>query len=110
VARLTDPDRLAAYLDALANWAVVDYIQFDLNEEALRWIERELGASIRQKEIGELMHKHMAAGGEIDEVRETRPQWDDYEFHHDLRFTILGKRVYIETRLLSSPTIPGFWW
>lgn len=99
MARLTDPERLAAYIDALGNWAVEGYVQFDLNEEAERWIDRELGTRIAQKDLAHMMHQYVAAGGEIDEVRETRPLWDDYEFHHDLRFTILGKRVYLETRL-----------
>jgi hypothetical protein len=46
------------------------------------------------------MLEHVAAGGEIDEVLETRPEWSDrYEFHYDLRLRIQGKNVYIETRL-----------
>jgi hypothetical protein len=36
---------------------------------------------------------------ELHEVRETRAEWSDYEFHYDLRFTIQDKPVYIETRL-----------
>jgi len=107
---LTDPDRLAAYKDALGNWAVTDYIQFDLTEEAHRWIRRELGIAL--KEIGRLMHEHIAAGGEIDEVRETRPEWSDqYEFHHDLRFPMGDKAVYIETRLnWRHPLLPDESW
>jgi hypothetical protein len=96
---LIDPDRLAAYRDALANWKVRGFIQFELNEQAHRWIRKELdGLALR--EIGRLMYEHVLAGGVIDEVRETRPDWcDDYEFHHDLRLTIQGKAVYVETRL-----------
>jgi hypothetical protein len=46
------------------------------------------------------MSEYVRAGGEIDEVPETRREWSDqYEFHHDLRLTIQKKRVYIETRL-----------
>ena len=53
------------------------------------------------------MHEYVAAGGEIDEVRETRPEWLDYEFHYDLRFTIAGKPIYIETRLeFRVPLVP----
>jgi len=78
---------------------VADYIQFELTEEAHRWIRREL-TNITQREIGRLMHEHVAAGGEIDEVPETRPEWSGlYEFHHDLRLTIHDKALYIETRL-----------
>jgi hypothetical protein len=46
------------------------------------------------------MFEHVSAGGEIDEVRETRSEWsDEHEFHHDLRLTIHDTPVYIETRL-----------
>jgi hypothetical protein len=46
------------------------------------------------------MHQHVAAGGKVDEVVERRPEWrDEYEFHHDLRLEIAGKKVYIESRL-----------
>lgn len=98
LAPLTDPTRLEAYKDALANWNFKDYIQFELTETAYAWVTRELG-NISLKELGRLMHEYVAAGGEIDEVRETRPEWSDYEFHYDLRFTIQDKPVYIETRL-----------
>ncbi len=108
---LTDPERLAAYRDALGNWNVTDYIQFELTEEAHRWIRREL-SNITLKEIGRLMYEHVAAGGEIDEVPETRPEWSDlYEFHHDLRLTIDDKLVYIETRLnYRLPVAPDESW
>jgi len=99
VPRLTDPIRLAAYREALGNWAVRGYVQFDLTEEALRWVESEL-SNRPLIEIGRLMYEHVAAGGEVDEVKETRPEWLDHEFHHDIRLTIRNKSVYIETRLI----------
>ncbi|HEV3297999.1 MAG TPA: hypothetical protein VG055_00055 [Planctomycetaceae bacterium] len=96
---LEDPDRLAAFKDALANWSFSDYIQFDLPEEADKWIRRHLG-NVTLKDIGRRMHEHVASGGEIDEVPETRSGWcEQYEYHHDLRFLIQGKEVYVETRL-----------
>jgi len=99
VAPLINPDRLAAYQDALGNWSVSGYIQFELTEQAYKWVRREL-PNITLKEIGRLMWEHVKEGGEIDEIAETRPEWSDqYEFHHDLRLPISGKRVYIETRL-----------
>ena len=97
MAPLNDSTRLAAYKDALANWRYEGYIQF--KETAYDWIKRELD-NITLKEFGRLMFEYVAEGGEIDEVRETRPEWSgEYEFHHDLRFTIQGKPVYIETCL-----------
>jgi hypothetical protein len=108
---LTDPARLVAYRDALGNWNVRDYVQFELTEEAHRWIRRVL-SNITLKEIGRLMYEHVAAGGDIDEVPETRPEWSDqYEFHHDLRLTIRKKSVYIETRLnYRLPVVPDESW
>jgi hypothetical protein len=66
---------------------------------------------VKYREIGRLMYEYVAAGGQIDEVRETRPQWSDYEFHYDLRFTIASKSVYIETRLHHRlPFVPDESW
>jgi hypothetical protein len=99
LAPLADPTRLAAYKDALANWTYDGYVRFELNEEAYRWLKRSL-EGITTKEIARLMHEHVAAGGEIDETKETRPEWSDqFPFHHDLRFSIGGREIYIETRL-----------
>lgn len=96
--RLTDPIRLAAYCDALGNWAVRGFIQFELTVEARRWFTDQF-ANVFLSEVGRWMYDHVAAGGEIDEVKETRPEWLDHEFHHDLRLTIDNKSIYIETRL-----------
>jgi hypothetical protein len=112
---LTDPDRLAAYRDALGNWKFADYVRFtgNLNEEAHRFIRRALG--ITERELGRLMHDFVAAGGKIDEVVETRPGWAEYKFHYDLRFTIRNKPVYIETRFeldthYRLPVVPDESW
>ena len=101
MARLTEPDRLAAYLDALNNWAVSGCISFDrFSKEGAEYL-RKLG--VKQRELKELMYDYVAAGGEIDEVRESSRDFE-FEFHYDLRFPILGKRVYVETRM--SPDYP----
>ncbi len=106
MAPLTDPTRLEAYKDALSNWSFEGYIQFELTETAYRWIKQEF-EGISLKEIGRLMHDFVEGGGEIDEVRETRPEWSDDEFHYDLRFTIQDKPVYIESRLnYREPLFP----
>ena len=106
MAPLTDPTRLEAYKDALGNWSFDGYIQFELIETAYEWIKRELD-NISPDEIGRLMFEYVEAGGEIYEVPETRPEWNDYEYHYDLRFTIQDKRVYIESRLnYKLPVMP----
>ena len=95
---LTDPDRMAAFIDALRNWNVTGYVVFDLTEQSSRWVYRELG--ITHRDISHLMFEHVDAGGRVDEVLEVRPEWfGKHEFHHDLRLTINRKQVYIETRL-----------
>jgi hypothetical protein len=68
--------------------------------------------SVSLKEFGRLMDEYVASGGEIDEVRETRPEWSDqYEFHHELRFTIQDKAIYVETRLhYREPFVPDESW
>lgn len=96
---LTDPTRLAAYKDALRNWRAVGYVEFNLTDAAHRWLRRELDG-VDLNGIRRLMYEFVESGGEIDEVKETRPEWSEYDFHHDLRFTIQNRWVYIETRLI----------
>ena len=111
MARLSDPDRLFAYTDALANWASHGYVEFNLSEDSYRWVRREFDA-ITLREIARLMHEFVGIGGDIDVVVERRPEWSDkFEFHHDLRFEIHDKNVYIETRLhYRLPVKPDASW
>jgi hypothetical protein len=103
MAPLTDPERLQAYRNALSNWAFEGFMRHEMSDQSYLWIRREL-RNIRLRELFRLMHEYVAAGGEIDEVRETRPEWSgEYEYHYALRFTVLGKAVYIETRLKYQP-------
>ncbi|MBI2804317.1 MAG: hypothetical protein HYX68_04955 [Planctomycetes bacterium] len=95
---LTDSTRLLAYKDALGNWRITGFVEFELTEEAHRWVRRELNG-VDLNSLRRVMHDYVMAGGEIDEVKETRPEWTQYEYHHDLRLTIQDKAVYIETRL-----------
>lgn len=98
MAPLTDPERRQAYEDALGNWAFAGYVEFKLTEQCRSWIRQALGISVN--DLSRLMHEYVDAGGEIDEVRETRPEWSSaHEFHYDLRLTIEGVSVYVETRL-----------
>ena len=87
MAPLTDPERLRAYKNALDNWAYSGYVRFQLTEQSRHWVRETLGIALN--DIGRLMHEYVAAGGEIDEVRETRPEWcSEHKFHYDLRFII----------------------
>jgi hypothetical protein len=59
--------------------------------------------------VGEEMFRYVEAGGPIDQVSETRPQWSEHRFHYDFRISISGRQVYIETILVEDdpedPTI-----
>lgn len=104
---LTDPERLQAYKNALGNWPIGGYVDFDLTQQSHDWIRRELH-NISIRDLAHWMYDYVASGGTIDEVRETRPEWSDqHEFHYDLRFVALGKAVYVETRLIfRKPFVP----
>lgn len=96
MAPLTDPVRLKAYRNALANWKYEGYVRW--KEVPACWVRREF-AGWTQKAIAEQMYLYVAAGGEIDEQPETREDWLESKFHYDLRIQIGGRRIYIETLL-----------
>lgn len=62
------------------------------------WVERNL-AGFTTRAVGELMYQHVKAGGTIDQVRERREEYSEFEYHYDLRFEIEGRRIYVETIL-----------
>jgi hypothetical protein len=103
--RLTDPERLRCYQNALENWRVTGYVVFE--ELAWTWLRANLRVT-SQREIARLLHQHIAGGGEIDEQVETRDLWKDfYPFHYDLRLLIGGRRIYFETCLeYKDPSDP----
>lgn len=106
MARLTDPEILARYQYALSQWRFSGYITW--KPIARQWLEQNLeGWTTRS--IGEELHRFVQAGGEIDQVRETRPQWSEHPFHYDLRIDLGGRTLYLETLLCqddpNDPTI-----
>ncbi len=102
MAPLTDGECFDAYVDALSNWSFDEYVCFELNETGYKWLRTELDG-ITTKELSRLMFEYVESGGEIDQVPETRPEWRDHDFHYDLRFSIQGKAIYVETRLHFEP-------
>ncbi|HYV35044.1 MAG TPA: hypothetical protein VE988_05015 [Gemmataceae bacterium] len=93
---LTDPELLACIRAVLSNWHVTDYIV--AKEEALGWAGKNL-PGFTLKTMAQLMHDHVQGGGTIDQVRETRPEWDDWPYHYDFRLAWAGRMLYIETLL-----------
>jgi hypothetical protein len=93
---LVDPVRLTAYRNALANWRFERYVQW--KEVARDWVRHRLEA-VTPAEIARRMHEYVEAGGAIDEVAETRPEWTEARFHYDIRLDFQGQRLYVETLL-----------
>ena len=77
-------------------------------ETAQEWVRCRL-SNLTLRAVAELMYNHVTGGGEIDQVPEQRPEWNDYDYHYDLRVPIAGKLIYIETLLRDDdpddPTI-----
>ncbi|MSQ93463.1 MAG: hypothetical protein EXR98_02780 [Gemmataceae bacterium] len=97
MSKLTDPEKLACFKNALANWRYEGFII--LTEVAFDWIRIHL-PTLSPRSLGRLMHESVLGGNEIDQQKETRPEWSVHDFHYDLRFAIDGRLVYIETRLI----------
>jgi hypothetical protein len=106
MARLTDPVVLAKFQNALRQWRFTGYITW--KPIARQWVEQDL-EGWTSRAVAEEMFRFAEAGGEIDQVRETRPEWTEQEFHYDFRFAIGGRLLYIETTLVEDdpddPTI-----
>jgi hypothetical protein len=99
MARLTDPDILAKFHAALSQWRFTGYITW--KPIARQWVEQNLeGWTTRS--VGEQLFRHFAAGGDIDQTRETRPEWSEHPYHYDFRVEIGGRLLYIETLLISD--------
>ena len=103
---LSDPSILACFKQVLANWNVTDYVTW--KDVARDWVGANL-PNVSLRDVAQLMHQHIMAGGEIDQVRERRPEWNDRDFHYDFRLAVAGRLIYIETILVDDdpedPTI-----
>jgi hypothetical protein len=96
--RLTDPDILARYKQALCDWTVTGAIELvGRAHEGLRTTLE--GVTVLH--FKEALYRYVCLeGGEIDQVKELREPWRNlWEWHYDLRPTINGVKLYVETRL-----------
>ena len=101
MARLTDPVLLARYQQALADWSIEGAVELiGRAHEGLRTTLE----GVMEKYFKEALYQFVCEqGGEIDQVKEQREPWcKDWEWHYDLRPTINGVRVYVETRLFPE--------
>lgn len=98
---LTDPERLKHYRRALNDWKYSGCVEY--SQRADEWVRSELG--LTQRAFSQMMWEYVIGGGQIDEVPETRCEYLEHEFHHDLRLKVKGRTVYVETRLLMEHDI-----
>lgn len=91
---LNDPKLRDSIQAILGNWYVTDYVT--AKDEALEWAGKNL-PQFTLKAIARAMYDHVRAGGAIDQVPETRPEWNDWPFHYDFRLSWYGRPLYIET-------------
>ena len=106
MARLTDPEILAKFQHALSQWRFTGYVTW--KPIARQWLEQNL-EGFTTRSVTEEIYRFVAAGGEIDQIPETRPQWSEHRFHYDFRMEVGGRLLYIETVLVeddpNDPTI-----
>ena len=65
---------------------------------AAEWARRNL-EGITQQAVNELILRHIASNGRIDQVVETREEYRHHAYHYDFRIPILERIIYIETVL-----------
>lgn len=104
--RLTDTEILAKFEQALSLWRFTGYVTW--KPVAREWWEKNL-EGFTTRAVSEEMYRHLAAGGDIDQVAERREEWSDHRFHYDFRLEINERSLYIETVLIdddpADPTI-----
>ena len=101
MARLTDPDILARYKQALAEWRYEGAIVL---EGRARDGLRTTVEGMTEKSFKQVLYRFIChENGEVDQVKEEREPWcKQWEWHYDLRPTINGVKLYVETRLFPE--------
>ena len=104
MAPLANREILAAFREALREWKCEGYVVW-LRRPG-EWLRKNIeNEDIRS--VSKRMHEYFEAGGKIDQAPERREPWRDrYEFHYDFRFSIAGRKIYIETVLDLTSTGP----
>ncbi len=104
MAPLSDAHLLGCFKGVLCNWYVTGYVT--VKRVAEDWAAKNL-PDFTLKALAKLMHEHVEAGGEIDQVREKRQGHTDREHHYDFRLAWVGRLIYVETVLVDDdPTDP----
>ncbi len=104
MAPLASREILEAFREALRQWSYDGYVVW-LRRPG-EWLRKNFDHE-DMRTVSRMMHEHVEAGREIDQVVERRELWrDQHEFHYDFRISIAGRRVYIETVLQVTSTGP----
>ncbi len=102
--RLDDQRILRLFHLALSEWNCEGFVVW--KKRPVEWLEANI-ENQTAKSISKLMWEHVKNGGEVDQTHERREQYASiYEFHYDFRFSIDGRRIYIETVLDDTRTGP----
>ena len=97
--RLTDPDILARYKQALTERELTGAIVLE-GRRALEGLRTTLEGMTEEEFMEALFRFVCHENGEIDQVKEEREgRCEKWEWHYDLRLTIKGVKIYVETRL-----------
>jgi hypothetical protein len=96
---LTDPNILAKFARALEQWRFTGYVTW--KAIARQWIEGNLEGWTTCA-VAEEMFCHFDAGGRVDQVRETRPEWSEHRYHYDFRLQFGDRLIYVETLLVED--------
>ena len=102
--RLEDQQILASFEEALSEWNCDGFVVW--KKRPTEWLDENIEGHTT-KSVAMLMHEYFQQGGKVDQARERRPEYFSlYEFHYDFRFSIDGRRIYIETVLDVTRTGP----
>jgi hypothetical protein len=97
MAPLKDGDIRNAYIEALGPLRRRNFVVW--RPLAADWLRENLDDWL-QVDVAKLMYDYIKSGGEIDQVVETRPPWKyDHDFRYDVRPSISGRKIYLETVL-----------
>lgn len=93
---LRDGNLIQRFLDALKEWNCDGFIQW--KRVPAEWLRKNL-EGYTTKAIGRMIYEHVVNGGPIDQVAETREEYQDrWPYHYDFRLPIDERLIYIETR------------
>jgi hypothetical protein len=94
VALPEDPEvRVRCFRNAIRNWNVEGYITVTRRIE--EWLKLEL-KEYSLREIKRILWEFSEAGGQIEERKETRPEYWSYEYWYRLRVGVGNRHIFFE--------------